>query len=51
VGGGGRGVRVAPKELGMGEWVVLKEEGHPIGEIWMRKRTDKATTNGTHKHG
>jgi len=35
VGGGGRGIRKAPKELGMGDWVVLKDEGHPIGEIWM----------------
>ena len=27
VGGGGRGVKVAPKELGIGEWEVLKNHG------------------------
>jgi hypothetical protein len=37
VGGGGRGMRKAPKEMGMGEWVVLREEGHPIGEVWVAK--------------
>lgn len=30
-GGGGRGVRKAPKDLGMGRWKVLREEGDPIG--------------------
>ncbi len=42
VGGGGRGMRKAPKEMGMGDWVVLKEEGHPVGEIWVadKKRPD-----------
>ncbi|KAK1756999.1 hypothetical protein QBC47DRAFT_412345 [Echria macrotheca] len=37
VGGGGRGVRVAPKEYGIGEWVCVAEEGDPVGEIWMKK--------------
>ncbi|OAR00918.1 hypothetical protein LLEC1_00615 [Akanthomyces lecanii] len=37
VGGGGRGLRRAPKELGMGEWRCVAEPGDPIGEIWMRK--------------
>lgn len=37
VGGGGRGMRVAPKELGMGDWECVAEPGDPIGEIWMRK--------------
>ena len=36
VGGGGRGVRVAPKEMGMGKWVVCQEEGDPIGECYVR---------------
>lgn len=27
IGGGGRGVKVAPKELGIGEWSVLKNHG------------------------
>ncbi|KAL9036253.1 MAG: hypothetical protein Q9214_006216 [Letrouitia sp. 1 TL-2023] len=38
VGGGGRGVRVAPKELGMGEWEVLKNHGDPVGEVLVRKK-------------
>ncbi|EGR44856.1 uncharacterized protein TRIREDRAFT_123968 [Trichoderma reesei QM6a] len=37
VGGGGRGIRVAPEEYGIGEWEVVQEKGDPIGEIWMRK--------------
>ena len=38
VGGGGRGVRRAPKHLGIGEWQVLKGEGDPTGEIFVRKQ-------------
>jgi len=38
VGGGGRGVRRAPKHLGTGEWVVLREEGDPTGEVLVRKK-------------
>jgi hypothetical protein len=41
VGGGGRGMRKAPKELGMGQWVILREEGHPVGEVWVKKKVDK----------
>lgn len=37
VGGGGRGVRKAPKELGIGEWVVHKNKGDPVGEVLVRK--------------
>ncbi|RFU77072.1 short chain dehydrogenase reductase family [Trichoderma arundinaceum] len=37
IGGGGRGIRVAPEEYGIGEWVCVQEEGDPIGEIWVRK--------------
>ncbi|KAK3486912.1 uncharacterized protein B0T23DRAFT_236865 [Neurospora hispaniola] len=37
IGGGGRGVRVAGKEYGIGEWVCVKEEGDPVGEVWMKK--------------
>ncbi len=37
IGGGGRGIRVAPKEAGMGDWVVLKNEGDPVGEVYVRK--------------
>lgn len=44
IGGGGRGKRKAPKEMGMGDWVVLREEGHPVGEVWVkRKHVDHET--------
>ncbi|KFA77446.1 hypothetical protein S40288_03112 [Stachybotrys chartarum IBT 40288] len=38
VGGGGRGVRHAPAEHGIGEWECVAEPGDAIGEIWMRKK-------------
>ncbi|KAL8642133.1 MAG: hypothetical protein Q9228_001158 [Teloschistes exilis] len=37
IGGGGRGVRIAPKEHGIGEWVIHKNEGDPVGEVYVRK--------------
>jgi len=37
IGGGGRGVRVAPPEYGIGEWIVFKYEGDPIRETYIRK--------------
>ncbi|KAH5682364.1 hypothetical protein HBI21_040990 [Parastagonospora nodorum] len=37
VGGGGRGVRHAPKDLGVGRWKVKCEDGHPVGECLVRK--------------
>ncbi|KAK3949466.1 hypothetical protein QBC32DRAFT_400207 [Pseudoneurospora amorphoporcata] len=37
IGGGGRGVRFAGREHGIGEWVCVKEEGDPVGEVWMKK--------------
>lgn len=37
IGGGGRGVRRAPKELGIGEWQVLKGEGDAVGMTYVRK--------------
>lgn len=36
IGGGGRGIRRAPKEYGIGKWQVLREEGDPIGEVYVR---------------
>lgn len=38
VGGGGRGVRRAPEDYGIGEWVCIAEHGDPVGEIWVRKK-------------
>ncbi|CAI7580190.1 unnamed protein product [Penicillium glandicola] len=41
VGGGGRGIRVAPPEYGMGEWVVFKNEGDMVRETYVRKNVSK----------
>ncbi|KAJ5887879.1 hypothetical protein N7495_007920 [Penicillium taxi] len=37
VGGGGRGIRIAPEEFGMGDWVVMKNEGDQVRETYVRK--------------
>ncbi|KAI4277853.1 MAG: hypothetical protein L6R38_005357 [Xanthoria sp. 2 TBL-2021] len=37
LGGGGRGVRKAPKELGTGRWTVHKNRGDPVGEVLVRE--------------
>ncbi|KAH7131975.1 hypothetical protein B0J11DRAFT_548003 [Dendryphion nanum] len=37
VGGGGRGVRRAPKDKGMGAWILHRGEGDPVGEVYVRK--------------
>lgn len=37
VGGGGRGVRRAPPEYGIGEWVIFKDEGDQVRETYVRK--------------
>ncbi|KAF1998033.1 hypothetical protein P154DRAFT_622018 [Amniculicola lignicola CBS 123094] len=50
VGGGGRGVRVAPQNMGTGKWLVHREEGHPVGECFVRaepperKKSDEPMT-------
>ncbi|KAJ5294157.1 hypothetical protein N7508_008978 [Penicillium antarcticum] len=41
IGGGGRGIRVAPVEYGMGEWVVCRNEGDPVRETYIRKEVSK----------
>jgi hypothetical protein len=46
VGGGGRGVRRAPEELGMGKWVVACEHGHQVGECFVRKEPPVGTNTG-----
>ncbi|KAH7069438.1 hypothetical protein FB567DRAFT_224212 [Paraphoma chrysanthemicola] len=43
VGGGGRGTRHAPKDMGIGKWVVVSEEGHPVGECFVRKEPPART--------
>ena len=54
-GGGGRGYITAPKEAGIGEWVVVKEEGDIVGETVMmirkpngEKKKDNEKSNGAH---
>ena len=37
VGGGGRGMRRAPKEKGMGEWDVVADAGDPVRERYARR--------------
>ncbi|CAM1503191.1 Fc.00g079670.m01.CDS01 [Cosmosporella sp. VM-42] len=41
IGGGGRGVRKAGEEHGIGDWVCVAEHGDPIGEVWQRKPKDE----------
>ncbi|KAJ9224459.1 hypothetical protein DTO207G8_3406 [Paecilomyces variotii] len=41
VGGGGRGVRKAPEEYGIGEWVIFQNEGDPVRETYIRKSHSK----------
>lgn len=47
VGGGGRGVRRAPEDMGIGKWVCAGEDGHPVGECFVRK--EKPVRRGTEK--
>lgn len=37
IGGGGRGVRRAPKEAGIGNWVILKGKDDPVGMVYTRE--------------
>ncbi len=39
VGGGGRGVRKAPEEYGIGEWETCMWEGDDIKQTMMRKQS------------
>ena len=42
IGGGGRGVKVAPERYGIGEWDPLQHESDPIGGTYIRRlRPDK----------
>ena len=47
LGGGGRGVKKAPEDAGIGEWVPARAEGHPVRATFIRKRVwEKMTKNG-----
>ncbi|OAX80584.1 hypothetical protein ACJ72_05085 [Emergomyces africanus] len=48
IGGGGRGVKRAPENLGTGEWTVLEYEGDAVRETYVRASISK---NGSHKNG
>lgn len=53
VGGGGRGVKIAPSHLGTGDWVVVSDEGDVVKETYVRRRAlepsmRNGTTNGYH---
>jgi hypothetical protein len=48
IGGGGRGVRFAPAEYGIGKWKILREEGDPVGECWVRDGPPGKLTSGIH---
>ncbi|KAI0431173.1 hypothetical protein F5Y09DRAFT_355240 [Xylaria sp. FL1042] len=37
VGGGGRGMRKAPKDFGIGEWECVEGHGDPVDEVWIKK--------------
>ncbi|GAB1216689.1 hypothetical protein ATERTT37_005907 [Aspergillus terreus] len=37
IGGGGRGIRRAPEEVGIGEWVVDTHAEDPVRELYVRK--------------
>jgi hypothetical protein len=45
IGGGGRGVRRAPSEYGIGDWVCVAEHGDPVGEIWVRKKKEETESD------
>jgi hypothetical protein len=37
IGGGGRGVRIAPKKYGIGDWEVCRYHNDPVREVYIRK--------------
>ncbi|KAI1178056.1 hypothetical protein F4777DRAFT_140787 [Nemania sp. FL0916] len=37
IGGGGRGVRIAPEAHGIGEWECVQGRGDPVDEVWVKK--------------
>ncbi|KAG5951060.1 hypothetical protein E4U53_003853 [Claviceps sorghi] len=37
IGGGGRGVRRAKPDDGIGDWICVAEPGDPVGEIWTKR--------------
>ena len=48
VGGGGRGIRRAPEEYGIGEWVPFNFEGDDVRETFIRKSASKECKDEHH---
>ncbi|PLB36910.1 T6SS phospholipase effector Tle1-like catalytic domain-containing protein [Aspergillus candidus] len=46
VGGGGRGVKRAPEEYGIGEWKPFRHEGDPVRATFVRKRPSTFCDDG-----
>lgn len=46
MGGGGRGMVVAPKDAGTGEWLVTSDEGDFVRGQYVRKPKEKKEKNG-----
>lgn len=46
LGGGGRGVAVAPKGAGTGEWIPAGDEGDLVRARFVRKPKEKKEKNG-----
>lgn len=51
IGGGGRGVRVAPPERGIGSWICVVGEGDPIDEIWVKKEEGSERNGNGNSNG
>lgn len=46
LGGGGRGVAIAPKEAGIGEWIPAGDEGDLVRARFVRKPRERKERNG-----
>ncbi|KAI1474428.1 hypothetical protein F4774DRAFT_400648 [Daldinia eschscholtzii] len=42
IGGGGRGLRIAPESCGIGTWKCVQDHGDPVGEVWVRDSSANA---------
>ncbi|PGH34605.1 hypothetical protein GX50_02589 [[Emmonsia] crescens] len=53
IGGGGRGVKIAPEYLGIGKWVVSDYKGDAVRETYVRASVSKVGSeeNGTQTNG
>ncbi|PYH45495.1 T6SS phospholipase effector Tle1-like catalytic domain-containing protein [Aspergillus saccharolyticus JOP 1030-1] len=49
IGGGGRGVKRAPREYGIGEWDLKAHAGDPVREIYVRKTVSKLCEENHHR--